>query len=227
MSVSDNFAPMSNRAWGHGRATTVVAALAAVLTSITLSACSPDPPPDDGRTGAEETPTPTSAAGPTSTMAPVPPGTIAALPDGVKPTRPAELDGPPSLDAAKVIAPYFLQLVPYGDNTGDTAEFEALSHPDCVFCRGVLDEVAELKASESHVAGGGLSISDVSALAVDPASWFTVDLVLHEDASRRLSKFDTLIEESPGGGVYDVELIVVFDEGRWLVRELSHDLRDA
>lgn len=227
MSVSANFAPMSNRAWGHGRATTVVAALAAVLTSITLSACSPDPPSDDGRTGAQETPTPTSAPSPTPTMTPVPPGTIAALPDGVKPTRPAELDGPPSLDAAKAIAPYYLQLMAYAENTNDIAELESLSHPDCVFCASTIDGVRELSSIGGHGVGGGVSIRDVSGTAVDPRNWFSLDLVLHQGPAQNVDKNGVVIKDYPGSADYDVEIIVVHQEGRWLIRGVSYERRGA
>ena len=145
----------------------------------------------------------------------------------MKPARPGELDAPPSLEAAQVIAPYFVQLVPYAENTGDVSELEALSHPDCVFCKDVLDGVRQNSAINVHVEGGGLGVSEVTGLALDPRSWFTVNFELHEQPAKHVNEFETVVKDFPAGGTYDVEVIVLYEDGRWIVRELSHQRTDS
>ena len=49
-------------------------------------------------------------------------------------------------------ATYFLRdLYAYTERTQDTARWVAMSHPDCVFCKSVLDDIAEQR-SASHIA---------------------------------------------------------------------------
>ena len=55
----------------------------------------------------------------------------------VKPERPAALDEPPSVEGAVAVAEYFLLLYPYVYATGDLADWNALSHPECIFCASV------------------------------------------------------------------------------------------
>jgi len=148
---------------------------------------------------------------------------LAALPDGVKPERPAALDEAPTVDGAISVVEFYLQLFPYAQNTGDTSDLKALSHPECVFCASVVDEVDRLVAQSEHSVGGGLTLTDATSTEVDPGRWFSVHLRMSEAPSQEVSQAGTVVKDYPGTLVYDVEAAVVHDGSAWTVRELSHE----
>ena len=71
------------------------------------------------------------------------------------PDRPAAMDEV-STDGAIAAATYFLQLYPYAYNTGDLTEWKALSHPECMFCASVVDNVTAMH-EQGHRSEGARS----------------------------------------------------------------------
>lgn len=69
--------------------------------------------------------------------------------DPVKPTdiappqKPAAMSTPDE-EGAVAAAEYFLRMTTYAAATGDTAELEAMSSPDCQFCESYLSTLAKL-----------------------------------------------------------------------------------
>ncbi|SKC66587.1 DUF6318 family protein [Krasilnikoviella flava] len=118
-------------------AATSIAAAAALL----VAGCGDDKP----ATPSPE-PTPTSAS---PSASPSPSSTAVV----VAPERPKEMDddGPAGAEAAAV---YFLELDDYIMKTGDTAEWEAMSHKSCEYCANRLDQAKELASNDLTWQGG-------------------------------------------------------------------------
>ncbi len=112
---------MSGRAFTGAVAIALVAGLAA----------------DCSGSGAKSVPSATTArSSPTASPSLTP--TASPAPDAsVKPVRPAAMDQV-SAAGAEAVAVYFLQLFPYVFASGEVTEWEALSHPECVYCANVL-----------------------------------------------------------------------------------------
>jgi hypothetical protein len=141
----------------------------------------------------------------------------------VKPDRPPALDEAPTTEGAGDVLSYYLQLFPYAQNTGDLADVRVLSHPECVHCSGVIRGVEELLSWDEHSEGGGLSISDIAVLEVDPARFYSVRLTLVEQPSREVSASGSVVEEFPGPTTYVVEGAVLHEGGTWAIREVSFE----
>ena len=82
--------------------------------------------------------------------------------DPVKPTsieppeKPAAMSTPDE-EGAVAAAEYFLRMTTYAAATGDTAELEAMSSPDCQFCESYLESVKGL-----HAAGGWATLPEIT-----------------------------------------------------------------
>ena len=135
----------------------VQVAVAAVLALGLLGGCSfGDSDPVTVSTSAAPTvaapPPPTPAATPSATTTP-------------KPERPAAMDAV-NLDGAIATAEYFMSLYPYALNTGDISDWNGLSHPECIFCAGLADEVKRQTGLLEHQEGLATSIASATAVEV-------------------------------------------------------------
>jgi len=132
--------------------------------------------------GGEPDPTPpveTSAA-PSPTPTPEPTET-----GPTKPDRPAAMDRDDA-EGAAAAAEYFLELYPYVMSTGDTSEWDAMSHAECGTCASLITQARTI-AERGDVAIGG----EVTATVEDPSRYvrdestglFPLDLDFHQAGS--------------------------------------------
>jgi len=220
MSGSGSFPRMSTQGRGPGRlwAATITAVLVA-----TVCACTPDPAPIELDPSGSPSTTPTSTPSPTPTPTPTVPGEVLALPDGAKPERPALLDGEPSVEAAVAFATYFVGLFPYSLQTNDSTDFASASHPDCVFCTSVKNDVAGQTERSEHTVGGGISISAATATEIDLGRHFAAYLTIHEAPSHVENEFGTVTDRDDEPNSYAVEMAIFYDGSTWSMREVSSD----
>lgn len=87
-------------------------------------------------------------------------------------------------EGAAAAAEYFIELYPYVMATGDTEEFEAMSHRACGFCGDALDDVARFR-SEGQVYKGGASEGsiDVAYARDEVTGIYPFDMSVRQDAS--------------------------------------------
>jgi hypothetical protein len=216
MSDSTTVAAMSNRrgirCWR--------ACMALVALSGVVAGCSPDTAePGDRTAGPSVSRSATPAPTPTPTPTPTVEGVLA---DGVKPERPTALDEPPTIDGAIAVLTYYLKLYPYAQNTGDLADIRSLSHPECAFCTSVIDSIEELGTLGLHSIGGAVLVEDATGTEVTPGRWFSVDLRTMEAASQEL-RADGSVAEEFAASVYTMNAALIYEEGAWKLRELSHE----
>ncbi|WP_168677462.1 DUF6318 family protein [Cellulomonas septica] len=218
---------MSNRARGHGRVSPAVTALVATLVVVAAGACTAEPTPTDPVASPRETATLTPDASPTTTPTPDTPGTIAALPDGVKPERPAAMDSPPTVEGSTAVAAYFVQLFPYAVQTNDVADFAALSHAECGFCSSTQADVARQIERGERTIGGGIAVSSVTATEVVPQKHFAVHLTIDEAPSHEENEFGMVVNDDPERETYSVEMALLYEDGKWLVRAVDSEVVTA
>ncbi|MGV8977365.1 MAG: DUF6318 family protein [Cellulomonas sp.] len=176
-----------------------------------------------GCTGTSTTPpaattTTTSAAVPSATPSPTPSPTSTP-----PPVRPAAMDEV-SVDGAIATATYFLQLFPYALNTGDLTDWNGLSHPECIFCAGLSDEVKRQTGLEEHQVGLATSIASATGVEVTPGSWFDVDLRLTQGPWIVVDPVGNVVEQSAATKNVQVHMNVIRSSGHWLIRGAHTDL---
>ncbi|MDC7120204.1 DUF6318 family protein [Cellulomonas fimi] len=217
---------MSNRARGHGQLRIAVMSLVVTLTAPFLGACTVDPAPPstpDASPTATHRPPPSAS----STPSPTTQSLTAPLPDGEKPTRPTAVDSPPTLEGATAVATYFVQLFPYAMQTNDVADFAALSHPDCAFCSSTQADVAGQVERREHTVGGGIGVTAARGTEVVPGRHFAIYLTIDEAPSHSENEFGMRVDDNPDAQTFAVEMAVVFDDDRWLVRAVSSEATSA
>jgi hypothetical protein len=81
---------------------------------------------------------------------------VSASPTPSVPAKPERPDAMERSDAegAAAAAEYFIELYPYVMATGDTEEFEAMSHRACEYCKGTLENAAWLQETRGTFEGG-------------------------------------------------------------------------
>lgn len=110
----------------------------AVAVGLALSACTGTTPDPDG-TGSPSG-EPTASASPTPSVP-------------AKPERPAAMERDDA-EGAAAAAEYFIELYPYVMATGDTEEFEAMSHMACGFCEDALEQAERIRSRNDTWTGG-------------------------------------------------------------------------
>ena len=129
-----------------------------------------------------------------------------------------------SVDGAIATATYFLQLFPYALNTGDLTDWNRLSHPECIFCAGLADEVKRQNGLSEHQVGLATSIASATGVEVTAGTFFDVDLDLTQGPWQVVDAAGAVVEQSAPTKVMHVHMNVVRDSGLWLVREAQTDL---
>lgn len=172
-----------------------------------------------GCTGTDPAPewTPTAAtpiAQPTPTPSPDP--------ATIKPERPTAMNTFDSA-GAEAVAVYYMDLYAYAYATGDLEEWRALSHPDCIFCRSVIEHVEAQAAAGQHSTGGTVLITDVSSLETDPGVWWSIDLeVVQAPADVRDNATGAVLSQRVDEVAYHMDLAIARDGDRWQVRAVDH-----
>lgn len=118
------------------------------LTIVALSGligCTGTPEPDPTPAPGINTPSASPSAEPTESEP--------ADTEVEKPERPAAMDRE-DVEGAAAAAEYFIELYPYVMATGDTEEYEAMSHEACGFCDGVIADATNIHENHRTYTGG-------------------------------------------------------------------------
>ncbi len=104
--------------------------------------------------------------------------------------------------------------------TGDLTEWEALTHPDCIYCHSVISNVEALRQVGQHRTGGAVTASDVSTLEIDPGRFFQTSFRLSVAPSQIFDSTDAVLGDSPAS-TGNVETALIWENGKWLVRAVT------
>lgn len=126
-----------------------------------------------------------------------------------------------SVDGAIAAATYFLELYPYVYNTGDLAEWTAMSHPECQFCASVVENVTELAAEGGRHEGSETTISESTGTEIDPGRFFGVDVVATQSPSVTFDSQGNVTAETPDPVRYSLALNVIHEGSGWLIQAVQ------
>jgi hypothetical protein len=100
-----------------------------------------------------------------------------------KPERPEAMQRDDA-EGAAAAAEYFIELYPYVMATGDTREFEAMSHRACGFCDDALEDVASIKENGQTYEGGDATGKILVSYARDELTGiYPFDVSIQQEAS--------------------------------------------
>ncbi|WP_198303468.1 DUF6318 family protein [Cellulomonas sp. PSBB021] len=171
-----------------------------LVSALALAGCTAEGAarPEPTTTSATPVPTPTVSPSPTPSSSPSAAPTSGPDQDVTKPpARPAALDGPATEDNAIAVGKYFMSLFPFIIATGDYAEWDALSGPDCQFCASSRERAAKIHEAGNHGTGGAMDIG-LGTVATDRDGSFLVGIQLVEHGSQTVDSDGNVIEDFPG-----------------------------
>jgi len=131
------------------------------------------------------------------------------------------------VEGAKAAAQYFLSLYPYAYNTGDLTEWKAMSHPECIFCASVIENVEALHAQGGYEIGGDLTFESVTGSdPVEGNEFFGVDLVVEQAGAIEYDATGAVAREAPAGR-YLMDFALLTAEQGWQIRGVSYERSDS
>jgi len=206
MSRFATFADM--RIWGTVRRASVLSA-AVVLGTGLIAGCTAD---------RQTTSQPTVSG--TRATAVASPSASPTVDVRVKPEPPDGWDDV-SVDGAIAVGEYFLRLYPYSYATGDMDAWQSLSHPECVFCADVSENIRDMYMSAHRAEGGSVSFASTSGSEVSPGELFSVDVQMTQAPSRVIDANGAEVEGWSTEKAYDVNVLVLRDADRWQIRGIE------
>jgi hypothetical protein len=157
---------------------------------------------------------------PTTTVAGEP--TASTSPDVVveKPERPAAMDRDDA-EGAAAAAEYFIELYPYVMATGDTDEFEAMSHEACGFCSDVLNSASANEAASYTYIGGDVTVDVQEVLEQDALTGIIpINVRVEQAESSTLDEFGDKIASA--SAELNESRVEVADSGDgWVIVEIA------
>lgn len=189
-----------------GRHHRTLAAGLALAGAAALTACTPASHP----AATAPSSAPSATASPTPSLpAPAP-----------SPTQPPEMTRDDETGAVAA-ARYMLDLYAYAEGTHDLAQWKAISHDECVFCRGVADDVAQRQSDGQVTRSGALLITSQEVRELNPLAYSIVmDVTSGPDAIWTTA--GRLVD--PGrASAGRLTIVVVFHVDRWIIREVQVD----
>ncbi len=125
------------------------------------------------------------------------------------------------VEGAVAAAQYFLELYPYAYSTGDLEQWKAMSHPDCVFCASVVENVEALHADGGYEVGGELVFESVTASEpVAGNDYFGVDFALVQSSAIEYDNDHTRVRTIPESS-YRMYTAVALVDSQWMLREAT------
>jgi hypothetical protein len=164
----------------------ILAATSIAAAALLVAGC-------DGDTPATPSAEPTTSASADVSPSPSPSSTAVV----VAPERPDAMDddGPAGAEAAAV---YFLELDDYIMKTGDTAEWEAMSHKSCEYCADRLDQAKLIAERGDTFEGGEAQIRILNTYEQDAATGiWPIDVEITESRSTITDAEGTVVFEQP------------------------------
>ncbi len=119
------------------------------------------------------------------------------------------------VEGAKAAAQYFLSLYPYAYNTGDLTEWKAMSHPECVFCASVIENVEALHAQGGYQTGGEITWLNVEGAGNASTGTASVDAVAEQAPTAQV--IGSQVEEISAGGRASVYIDLIWSND-WQIR---------
>src|SRR5699024_8629363 len=105
--------------------------------------------------------------------------------------------------------------------TGDLSDWTALSHPECLYCSGVIKDVTAMSAAGQHGEGGAFEVVDGSGAEVETGVWYSAKVRLTQEPSTTVDANGAVVEVFPERKSGVIDVAIVWEAGSWLIREAT------
>lgn len=183
---------------------------AAALVALLLAGCTtPDPTPTDPGSTAQTTSSPAPSAAESSPAA-------SPTPVVVAPERPAAMDDE-GYKGAEAAAKYFQLLDTYMMKTGDTAEWEAMSHKECSTCANRLEQARTIAENGDVFEGGETKVKILHTYEQDePTGIWPIDVEITVDEAT-ITDPDGKVVFTDERTTYRDRMELVHRAGQWVI----------
>jgi hypothetical protein len=124
------------------------------------------------------------------------------------------------VENAQAVADYFLHLHPYVYATGDLSEWTALTHPDCIFCHSVINEVNSIRQVGQTMRGGVVTTSEPRVLEPNPGRAYEVNFRVDFSPADVFDSTGAVVQSNPSS-TGTIDMLLIWEDGRWVVREVT------
>lgn len=122
-------------------------------------------------------------------------------------------------DGAAAAATHFLDLYEYTYDSLDPTAIEAMSSPECTFCRSVIDDVARMEAYNHVATGGGHTVVNAFGTEITQEQWYSAAVQLDQAPTAEVDPVGKVVSETSGGRF---QMVFALDWAQgWLVREVD------
>ncbi len=174
-----------------------------VTAGLALTACTGSPRDPDVSASPTGVPTPAASASPSPSSP-------------AKPERPEAMKRTDAKGAAAA-AEYFIELYPYVMATGDTEEFEAMSHRACGFCEQAVKDAERIKDRNQVFQGGTTKVKILDRFVQDDLTGiYPLDVEVNQAASETLAP-DGSVVSSAEAQVSAHRVEIGRKDGHWVV----------
>lgn len=215
---------MTSQNFFTSRAVRSGAAALVIGLSLALSGCNSGGSPGPGGTSS-----PVAAETPTASTTPTPIPTPSAV------YKPADASGPaqnvpvPVLpevaktetkEGAEAFVRFWYENLSFGYETGDTRNVERISGPECVFCTGLRDGIAEAWSEGRWISGGKIEIPAVTATVEQGAEPYAVVQVIQSTIEIR-NPDGTLLQKPTPATNSGSRAGLTFGSSGWMMTDLG------
>ena len=126
---------------------------------------------------------------------------------------------------AAAAAEYFLSLYSHVMQTGDLAEWDAMSTTACDFCTGIREDAGNIAGGGGRYAGGEIAVTDLIVGARDEAiDAFPVKTSIRQNPSQQNDASGALVTESAGRSGEVLVEVINRPEGWGILAVVSEDV---
>ncbi|MFD7309237.1 DUF6318 family protein [Promicromonospora sp. NPDC059942] len=174
-----------------------------VTAGLALTGCTGSPPDPEASSAPSGVSTPAASASPSPSLP-------------AKPERPEAMKRKDA-EGAAAAAEYFIELYPYVMATGDTEEFEAMSHRACGFCEQAIKDAERIQDQDRLFQGGTTEVKILDRFAQDDLTGiYPLDVEVHQALSETLAA-DGSVVSSAEAQVSAHRVEVGRKDGHWVV----------
>jgi hypothetical protein len=174
-----------------------------VAVGLVLTACTGSPPDPVAPATATDSETASPSPSPTPSVP-------------TKPERPQAMERD-DVEGAAAAAEYFIELYPYVMATGDTEEFEAMSHRACGFCDELASQASAIQKADEVFVGGETTVQITRQYRRDDVTGiYPFDARIVQE-SQRVTAADSKVVLDAAREVLDRRIEIGRRAGEWVM----------
>lgn len=206
----------------RGRLRRIAAGVVLAVVLVLAAACTgdSDPSPTIPSSTASSTGAPESTGPSTTTPTTATTATFVPVAPVEPPAKPTPEQTP---ESAVAFLEWWIAVLNYAELTGDTAELQLYSLPECVFCGGQIDRIESVYSAGSRIERSGeTTLVDLAPSPLDLDASVLIQATGQSPPTRFIDATGQVTEESVGVEPAPYLVGLAWDDSGWKVRGVSN-----